>query len=321
MISRIVLSIDKKGSYLGKSGNRFIIRSNGEKKEYSADVLRQIIFEQPAAITTEAIKLAVEKNIDIIYLDWYGHPFARTYRPILGGTTLTRRKQLEAYFSDKGTFLVKKIVEAKIKSQLNYLKSISNNEINQYKTPNLTGIDGSVDEIRGFLLGIEGSVAAKYFKSIGKITGVSRRDPKLTDNFNVCLNYAYGILYAEVERACIIAGLDPYLGFYHTDRYGKPSMVLDLTEVFRVPVADRAIITLFNLKQMRDDYFITTGDKTLSKKGRKKIIQAVMKRLNARISFKNKKMTLQSIILEQAREIAAFLTDNKRSFKIFIYKP
>ena len=48
-------------------------------------------------------------------------------------------------------------------------------------------------------------------------------------------------MYNEAERACLYVGLDPYVGLYHTERYGKPSLVLDLVEEFRVPIIDSTI--------------------------------------------------------------------------------
>ena len=66
------------------------------------------------------------------------------------------------------------------------------------------------------------------------------RKPRERDKFNIALNYGCGILNEEVERACFYVGLDPYMGLYHTERYGKPSLVLDfsLVEEFRVPIID-----------------------------------------------------------------------------------
>lgn len=321
--------VDKHGSYLQKTGNRFVIKNKGEKKEYSADKIGQIIFSAPAAISSEAIRLAVEKNIDLVYLDYTGYPYARTYRTSLGGTTLTRKKQLEATNSEKGTRIVIKIVEAKISSQLSFIKALSKDRKNNFRLKKLASYkpskiqfkkDQNIDLIRQSLLGMEGSMAAIYFKSLGLITGFPKRDPKLKDEFNVCLNYAYGILYGEVERDCILAGLDPYLGFYHTDRYGKPCLVLDLIELFRVAVADRAIVTLFTRKEINNKDFDQRGSLTLSGMGKKKIITAVIKRLNTQVNYKGKRLTLKNIMLTQCREIAGYLLGHKRDYKPFVYR-
>jgi len=323
-----IVAVEKRGSYIKKSGNRFVVQNKGKKQEYSADKISQIIFISPAAISTEAIRLAIEKNIDIVYLDWRGNPFARTYRPTLGGTTLTRRKQLEASFSSKGSRLCCRFVEGKIKSQVNYLKSLTKNRkenlglrrLTKEPIPKLPNNKGNIKKIRETLLGIEGSVAARYFKGLSFLIGFLKRNPAGDDPFNVCLNYAYGILYSEVERACVLAGLDPYLGFFHTDRYGKPSMVLDVMELFRVAVADRAVVTLFNRGELDKKDFETNGDMILSQSGRRKIINAVVKRFNTKIIYKGKKLALKDIILAQAREIAGYILGHRRDFKPFIYK-
>lgn len=324
------LVIDKRGSYVKKTGNRFIVQNQKEKSEYSADKINQLIFISPSAISFDAVNLAIEKNIDIVYLDYRGRPFARTYRPTLGGTTLTRRRQLESYFSKKGGEISKLLIEGKIKSQINFLKSLAKDRkndtalhtlINGWKLSlELNNLKGTISEIRNTLLGFEGSTAARYFQGLGLATGYSGRNPKGKDPFNICLNYAYGMLYSEAERACILAGLDPYLGFFHTDRYGKPSMVLDIMELFRVAVADRAIVTLFNRKEINEKDFEKIGNSILSQPGRKKIIEAVIKRLNTEIKYKGKSLTLKEIILSQTREIAAFLLGHKKDFKPFVYE-
>lgn len=73
-----------------------------------------------------------------------------------------------------------------------------------------------------------------------------------TDQVNAALNYGYGILYAQVWGAIMNAGLEPFAGFLHVDRPGKPSLVLDLIEEFRQPLVDRPVIAAFN-KASPDD--------------------------------------------------------------------
>ena len=149
---------------------------------------------------------------------------------------------------------------------------------------------------------------------------LENRNPAGQDIFNMALNYGYGILYSEVERACILSGLDPYLGFLHMDRYGKPSMVLDMVEQFRA-VIDRAIITLFVQKRLSEDDTETIGEgRLLKKEARTKIIEEIMNALDWKISYKNKKLTVASIILEQGREITRFLLGQSERFEPFIWR-
>ncbi len=102
----------------------------------------------------------------------------------------------------------------------------------------INDLKGSLNEKRGTVMGIEGSSGKIYFNTVNKIMprkykfkGRSRMPAK--DPFNAMLNYGYGILYSMVEKACIIAGLDPYVGFIHTDNYNKKSLVFDIIEMFR----------------------------------------------------------------------------------------
>ena len=68
------------------------------------------------------------------------------------------------------------------------------------------------------------------------------------------LNYSYGILYSSVEKSCILAGLDPYIGIMHTDNYNKVALVYDLIEMYRVYM-DELVFKLFTTKKIRDEYF------------------------------------------------------------------
>nr|QBM01133.1 CRISPR-associated endonuclease Cas1 [uncultured archaeon] len=322
--------IDKFGTFIGKTENRFQIKTKEKKEEYSADIVTQILITSPCTISAGAVKLAMEKEIDIVYTNYFGTPYARIYPCKLGGTTLTRRRQLEAYYSDKGQILVKNFIKAKTRNQLYLLKSLSRERNNLFSAEikelelnkdNVDNLKGKIDDLRQELLGMEGYFASKYFECLAKIIPFETRDRKSEDAFNIMLNYGYGILYNEIERACIISGLDPYLGFLHTDRYGKPCMTLDLIEEFRQPIVDRAIITLFSQKQIDDKHFESVEDKyMLSESGRKKVLEAVLGRLTKKIKFKNRKLTFKQVILEQARNIVRFLIDQTKSYESFIYR-
>ncbi len=330
--------LDDYGMFLGKQGNRFIVTKKPKddseteiEKEFSADKVRQIIISTASSVSTDAVKLAMESNIDIVYTNYYGMPVARVYPCKLGGTTLTRRSQATQYNTEKAPKLVKAFVEAKVKNQAYLLKSLSKTreKVDFCQTADsmlnsltkLESISGTVDEMREEILGIEGYAGNQYFACLTQILPFSQREHEAKDPVNAMLNYGYGILYSEIEKSCILAGLDPYLGFLHTDRYGKPSMVLDMIEEFRQPVVDRAIITLFALKKVEDSDFETSGNCfMLSKKGREKVIEAVMERLHTKITYKDKKASLQRIMLHQARMIAKFLLGEKSEYKPFIHK-
>ncbi|MEM0135479.1 MAG: CRISPR-associated endonuclease Cas1 [Thermoplasmatales archaeon] len=328
------LIVDGYGSYIHRKENLFEVETkieNQEKKkeEFSADMVSQILITSKTSISSGAIQLAMEKQIDIIYLDWHGMPYARTYPCKLGGTTLTRRRQATKYLSEEVASMVKAMIGGKISNQLYLLKQLAKARksrefegyISQIKANvvKLDAVEGNVDETRDTILGIEGYCSTQYWAALTTILPFKGREQEAKDIVNAMLNYGYGILYSEIEKACIIAGLDPYLGFLHTDRYGKPSTVLDMIEEFRQTVVDRAVITLFARKQVDVSDGETSGNTfMLTKKGRQKIIDAVMERLHSKMRHNNREYTLQGIMLEQARQVARVLLGEKKEYAPFI---
>ena len=329
------LVIDDYGAYLKKTGGRLVVVSGERREEYSSDKVEQVMILRGAAVSTDAVKLAMEKNIDIVCLDRSGRPYARIYPCRLGGTTLTRRNQLGAYSSRKGVILAGSFVKAKIENMGYFLKTLGksrNNESLKAAGKNvlgfskrIRGLRGGIDDIRNSLLGMEGESSKVYFSALAEAlpAGVysgsrTRRPPK--DIFNALLSYGYGILYSEVENSCITSGLDPYLGFLHTDRYGKPSMVLDLIEEFRQPIVDRAMVTLVVRNRVGEKEVKRETGVFLNKDGRRKAIEAMMKRLEARVKHKGRKTSLQDVILRQARDIVRFINGELRAYKPFIYR-
>jgi len=104
----------------------------------------------------------------------------------------------------------------------------------------------------------------------------------------------------------------------HMDRYGKPSMTLDLIEEFRQPVVDRAVVTLFSQKQVQNADFEQYGESTLlSEQGRRKVITAILERLSQKITYNTKQISLKEIIVEQARNVTRFLLQQKEDYTGF----
>lgn len=326
------LIIDNFGAFLGKKGNRFVVKNGEEKQEFSAENVTQIIISSASSVSTDAIKLATEYGIDVVYTNYFGMPYARIYPCKLGGTTLTRRMQATKYSTVKMAETVKKIVEAKVKNQIYMLKSLEKTregadfsesiKLMGETLKNIAALNGPIDDIRNNIMGIEGYAGNQYFSCLTQIIPFKERQHQAKDPFNAMLNYGYGILYSEIEKACILAGLDPYLGFLHTDRYGKPSMVLDFIEEFRQPIVDRAIITLFVRKQVDEekDFEGISNVLILSKSGKEKVVNAVMERLHTKIEYRKKKVSFSNILKRQARLFVKVLLGEKEVYEPFIHR-
>ena len=237
------LLIDTYGTRIGASGERIVLSfpKNEPKKEYPIRRIEKIVILRPASLSTQAVQLALEYNIDIVYLGAFGKPIGRIFSSEPKGLASVRKAQLEVSNNHEKSFtLAKNFVKGKCASQIRYIKSLEeeykkdfSKEILQAQTM-FDSIDflPATEKSKEQLLGTEGYIADRYFSCLKKVSKFPKRIPQGRDKYNSMLNYGYGILYNEVERMCLYVGLDPYLGLYHSERYGKPALVLDLVEEF-----------------------------------------------------------------------------------------
>jgi CRISPR-associated protein Cas1 len=131
---------------------------------------------------------------------------------------------------------------------------------------------------------------------------------------NSALNYGYGILYTQVWGAIMNAGLEPFAGFVHVDRPGKPSLVLDLIEEFRQPIVDRAVIAALT-RGLRPE----THEGLLTEESRRAVAGAVLERLESEVAFHGHRHRMKSVIQIQARNVASCLRGDK-PYRAFAFK-
>ena len=298
-----------------------MVKKDDKSFEVSANKINSILITTAAYITTDAIKMAVENNIDIVFLDAHGDPYGRVWHPKLGSTTLIRRRQLEIYDTADGLNLAKEWGLKKLDDQialLNRLKKarpekgddlISYIQEIERSREDMKRLRGTIDFRRQEILGLEGMASRAYFGAISsmmperyRFTGRSRSPAK--DEFNAMLNYGYGVLYSLVEKGCIIAGLDPYVGFLHTDSYNKKSLVFDVIEIFRTYI-DEAVVHLFTRRMIKDEFFEPLEQGIgLSKEGKAALIEAVNAVLDEPISYRGRNVKVRNTITMECHRIA-----------------
>jgi CRISPR-associated protein Cas1 len=158
-------------------------------------------------------------------------------------------------------------------------------------------------------MGLEGTAGRTYFEALSyimpdrfKFDGRSRNPAK--DEFNCLLNYGYGVLYSMVEKACIIAGLDPYVGFIHTDNYNKLSLVFDLIEPFRILV-DQTVVYLISGRKIKQEYFDKLKNGlTLNREGKAVLIEALNNTFEKTVRYRGRNIKNRNIIQFEAHRIA-----------------
>jgi CRISPR-associated protein Cas1 len=138
---------------------------------------------------------------------------------------------------------------------------------------------------------------------LAEVEWPGRRTEGATDLVNSLLNYGYGILRTQVQRAIILAGLDPFGGFIHVDRPGKHALVLDLMEEFRQMVVDRTVFAMLNQGMKLQ----LTEEGRLDDKTRAALAERIFKRLEGREPYAGKQHRLRTVIQMQARHVATFV--------------
>ncbi|WP_300903343.1 CRISPR-associated endonuclease Cas1 [uncultured Clostridium sp.] len=318
------LIINTRGAYLSKIDERFQVSIEGQKQEFAAKKINKILITTSALITTDALKLAVENNIDVVFLEYSGKPFARVWHSKLGSITTIRRKQLKLTENELGTEFIKEWISKKIDNQIRHLNKLKTNRSDekilmidsaikymniQKREINILN-NKEIGKLRGTIEGHEGAAAKRYFNVLGKLIPekyefVGRSKNPAKNEFNCMINYAYGILYSRVESACIIAGLDPYIGIMHTDNYNKTALVFDLIEVYR-GYMDEIVFSLFSKRKVRKDMFdkITNGGYWLNNDGKKLLLEEVNNRFDEKIKYNGRMIKLSNVMQHDCHNIA-----------------
>lgn len=315
------LVINTFGAYLRKQGDCFLVKNDDKTFEVSVRKVDSIMITTGAYLSTDAIKAAMDNNIDILFLDEHGDPYGRVWHSKLGSTTLIRRRQLEIADDERGLALAQEWIAAKFDRQIEFVKKLAHArpekeaEILVYAMrleggrEKLAGLTGTLEDQRGTIMGLEGAAGRTYFEALSLIMperyrfqGRSRQPAK--DEFNCLLNYGYGVLYSMVEKGCLIAGLDPYVGFVHTDNYNKKSLVFDLMEMFRYLV-DQTVVYLFTGRKVKQDWFAEVpGGLTLAKDGKAALIEAANETFETSIRYRNRNIKQRDIIQFECHRIA-----------------
>ncbi|HEX8279453.1 MAG TPA: CRISPR-associated endonuclease Cas1, partial [Segetibacter sp.] len=286
------------GTYLHVKDDMFEIRipekdAEPRKQHIAAHKISTIIMSTSAALSTDAVRLALMNNIDIIFTQSDGHPMGRIWHSKLGSTTKIRKRQLEASLGKEAVTFTKAWIGEKMNNQLEFIKDLKKHRAQMSKflddkisrmqnlLLSLKSLEADkIEEIADSVRGLEGTCGRLYFETINYVlpgqyqfNGRSMRPAK--DPFNAFINYGFGILYTRVEKSLMIAGLDPYVGFMHRDDYNQKSMVFDFIEPYRIFV-ETAVFRLFAAKKVNKAHTdeITNGV-TLNKEGKELLVTAL----------------------------------------------
>ncbi len=323
------------GVSLGKKSERVQIRRNGTVIEEHPlfQVSHIIIGSNGVAISSDLVRECALSGIPISFLSGSGKPLARLSSPEMVGSVETRRQQMMAFLDERGVQFALAIARAKIANQAVILKYFGKSRKTSHPELYLrlreavrriertaaeldllpltlndsAEAELKVDDLRLQILSVEGRAGRIYWEAMREILppelGFTGREHQgAQDLTNSLLNYGYGILYQQVWGAVVLAGLDPFAGFLHVDRPGKPSLVLDLVEEFRQMVVDRTVFGLLT----KGVTYKQTSEGRLADEARCEFARRILDRLDTPVRYEGKREKLRAVIQRQARHLACF---------------
>jgi CRISPR-associated protein Cas1 len=297
-----------------------VVSVKGEElRKLPGQQVRAIYLYGAVQLTAQAIETCLELGINVAYFSPAGR-FLGMLQNLPASGVDARRGQYRL-FEQPGIRLnlAREIIRAKIHNQRVML--MRNGEPPEQALQLLAGFRDATASASNVteLLGIEGSAAALYFEQFESMLkqrddwtfdwrGRNRRPPR--DPVNALLSLGYSMLAKELTGVIHAVGLDPFLGFMHQPRYGRPALALDLMEEFRPLIADSVAISLINRTELGPENFIRSANGTfLNDRGRKVFWEGWFRRLDAEVTHPefNYKMAYRRMLEVQARQLWRFV--------------
>jgi CRISPR-associated protein Cas1 len=287
----------------------------------------QIVTFGPVSISPWLRSEALYRGIDIVHLSGRGRYLGRLEAPLSVDTDLQRRHYLASEESAMRLRVARRFVEAKIANQRALLLRRARRAL-----PELASIADSLEALRrrtasagslNALFGMEGSASHAYFIALRHLLpedlGFERRIKRSPqDPVNAALSFGYSILTAAAAGACRVAGLDPYVGFLHSRRQGKPSLALDLMEEFRPLIVDTVVVECFRRGTLeRAGFRREQGRLLLNDRAREAFLACLEERFLTRFAHtpSRSRTSYRRALILQARQIAQLVAGVREDYE------
>jgi CRISPR-associated protein Cas1 len=333
------LYLNSQGYRVGKSGEVLQVKDKEQlKQEVRLGEICQVNLMGNVQVSTQAVQTLCEAAIPICYFSQGGWFYGIT-TGLNSKNIFLRRTQFR--LADQEWFarsLARRLVAGKIRNQRTMLQR---NHV-EPQGESLLGMRQMAEQAERAqsleeLLGIEGNAARIYFGEFAGMikteeddtaaveqfrfdfAGRNRRPPR--DAVNALLSLAYSLLGKDLTIACYAVGFDPYLGFYHQPRFGRPSLALDLMEPFRPLIADSAVLSAINTRMVTPRDFVQAGPGVaLTANGRKSFFRAYELRMDTLVTHPlfEYRVSYRRLLEIQARLLARVLEGEIAEYPVFV---
>ncbi len=328
--------------YLSLEGETVIISEKGEKMgQFPLHNLESIVTFGHAGASPMLMAACARRGVALSFLSMHGAYLASVQGETRGNVLLRREQyrladspaQSAAYargFLTGKIYNARWVLERALRDHASRVDAAAIRRASGALWQSLQSLAsaGSVDALRG----VEGDAAAQYFGVLDELIlqqkdtfafrGRVKRPP--TDNVNALLSFVYVLLSRDCAAALETVGLDPYVGYLHTDRPGRASLAMDLMEELRAPIADRFVLGLINLKQVSDSGFDReeSGAVRMTDSQRKAILTAWQARKQEIIThpYLNEKVEWGIVPYTQALLLARTIRGDLDTYPPFLWK-
>ena len=333
------LYLNTQGLRVGKSGE--VLQMKEKDKivlEARIGEINQVNLLGNIQISTQAVQTLCEAAVPISYFSMGGYFYGITTGMNTKNVALRRSQFRLADSAAFPLFLARTLVAGKIRNQRTMLQR---NHI-EPKPASLAGMKSQAERAERApdletLLGIEGYAARIYFEEFAGMIkpgedpeappsnlnfdfeGRNRRPPR--DPVNALLSLAYSMLSKDLTIACYAVGFDPYMGFYHQLRHGRPALALDLMEPFRPLIADSAVLSAINTKMVTERDFVRAGGAVaLTPSGRKGFFRAYELRMDSLVTHPlfEYRVSYRRLLEIQARLLARVIEGEIPVYPVFV---
>ena len=331
------LYINQQKTYLHKERETIVVKHEDKKLgQFPIHNIGNIACFGNVMVSPFLMGFCADNNVNLTFYTQYGKYLCQVVGKPVGNVLLRREQFRWADDDEKAAEISGLMISAKVANSRAVLQRELRNHgeseaisavIKQLAaTIRNCKVSSDVDRLRG----LEGEAAANYFGVFNELIRVDdfvfngrvRRPP--TDSVNALLSFSYSLITQECVSALTGVGLDPYVGFLHKDRPGRPSLALDLLEEFRAYWAERFVLTLINRKQFQKSDFITeaTGAVILTDSGRKKFFTAYQERKQQEVQhpYLQEKVPIGLLPHCQAMLLARHIRGDTRFYTPFLVK-
>ncbi|MBR1657015.1 MAG: type I-C CRISPR-associated endonuclease Cas1 [Synergistaceae bacterium] len=274
---RNTLYINQPDRYLSLDGENIVISCEGKEiGRVPLHNLEQIVTFGHAGTSPALMGKCASDGISLVFMGRNGDFLARVEGEVKGNVLLRREQYRIADTPERSLNIAKSIILSKLfNSRWVLERSIRDHapridiELFRQKSAYIQSSIKSADSADDIdtLRGIEGEAASVYFSVFDDMILQQKEDfsfmrrtrrPPL-DRVNALISFAYSLMASQCAASLEAVGLDPYVGFLHTDRPGRRSLANDMVEEFRA-YCDRFSLTLINKRYIQPEHFDVRED-------------------------------------------------------------